>query len=135
MCVCVVVVVVVYLSEFSFSDCTIIIGNTIYQDHNDCRSSKVPYIERCNSLLLKFQLSKASFGTFGPCHFHRSRDHDGLQDQLDGIIAACLSARLPLLQKERFSLQYILKLDFHITLTPNGYADNMNADTLIYSSL
>ena len=61
MCVC---VVVVYLSEFS-SDCTIIIRNTIYQDHNDCRSSKVPYIERCNSLLLKFQLLKASsFGGF-----------------------------------------------------------------------
>ena len=58
-------------------DCTIIIGNTIYQDHNDCRSSKVPYIERCNSLLLKFQLLKASFwGPFlsspSPCWSSRS---------------------------------------------------------------
>ena len=79
-----VVVVVVYLSEFSFSDCTLIIGNTIFQDHNDCRSSKVPYIERCNSLLLKFQLLKASsFGAFWAlvCHL---LDPAGLQDQLLG---------------------------------------------------
>jgi len=78
-------VVVVYLSEFS-SDCTIIIRNTIYQDHNDCRSSKVPYIERFNSLLLKFQLLKASFGAFG--HLDHLLDHlldlGGLQDQLVG---------------------------------------------------
>lgn len=57
MCVC---VVVVYLSEFS--DCTIIIcRNTIYRDDNDCRSSKVPYIEQFNSLLLNFPALQGIF--------------------------------------------------------------------------
>ena len=140
MCVC---VVVVYLSEFS-SDCTIIIRNTIYQDHNDCRSSKVPYIERFNSLLLKFQLLKASFGAFG--HLDHLLDHlldlGGLQDQLVGKDLLGYHRRLlvgPAASSEtrelviKVELKSVARYPKHITLTTSGCLGNIDiVDTCIY---
>ena len=133
------------IPKSEFSDCTIIIcRNTIYRDDNDCRSSKVPYIERFNSLLLKFQLLKASFGAFG--HLDHLLDHlldlGGLQDQLVGKDLLGYHRRLlvgPAASSEtrelviKVELKSVARYPKHITLTTSGCLGNIDiVDTCIY---